>query len=215
MNIKLITIMLLLIYNTNSAAQGRLDKSEIKRKHIQYINNTETNFDINKLSICSNYGCSKITDAKFSAEQWIKISSILEISAVSPAMERAALAEVMGYIETIIGRQTNTQYDVGGTFNIYVNPRKAKSEQMDCIDESANTLLYLRFLDQEQKIVWHDVVGLSSRGGLRAGYPHTAVLLIDKDSKQKYIIDSWFYDNGRPATIVPYQMWKRGWKPGK
>ena len=144
-----------------------------------------------------------------------KIDSMLTISSISSADERNSLTDAIGYIETIIGKQTNTEFDLGGTFNIYLNLSNGKSEQMDCIDESTNTLLYLRILEQHQKIVWHDVVGLSSRGGLRAGYPHTAVLIKEKESGQKFIIDSWFHGNGQPAEVVEYRKWKKGWKPNK
>jgi hypothetical protein len=26
-------------------------------------------------------------------------------------------------------------------------------------------------------------------------------------------VDSWFYDNGEPATIVPFDVWKSGYIP--
>ena len=147
--------------------------------------------------------------------QWQKILSYFNSKIDSAEAERAVLAQVIAYIEEVVGAQTNTQYDLGGTFNIYLNLKKAKSEQMDCVDESANTLLYLRILVQNKKINFHEVAGLRSRGGLWAGYPHTAVLLLDKQSKEKFIIDSWFHENGQPAEIVPFKRWKKGWKPAK
>ena len=79
----------------------------------------------------------------------------------SPQYEREQLRQVVGYIETIVGEQTNTQHDIGGTFAIYRNLADVKSEQMDCIDESANTLLYLRLLSQHGKLKFHRSNGVA------------------------------------------------------
>ena len=200
---------------TNCLAQGMLASTERKRLHVRYINNPETIFNLHSLPICSSYGCAEISHVSIDVLHWQKILSYFNASIDSPETERGFLAEVIGYIETIVGEQTNTQYDIGGTFNIYLNLNKAKSKQMDCIDESANTLLYLRLLDQNKKINFHKVAGLRSRGGIFAGYPHTAVLLLDKLTEEKFIIDSWFHDNGQPAEVVPYREWKKGWKPSE
>jgi hypothetical protein len=195
--------------------QGVPDVTERKRLHVKKINNTETILELNSLPVCSRYGCLEITNVSLTTEQWESIGSIFKIPPVSAAKERELLSVAIGQIEVIVGAKNNTHSDVGGTFNVYLNPSQGKSEQMDCIDESANTLLYLRLLQQEHKIYWHDVYGLSSRGGLKAGYPHTAVLIVDNTTKQKYIIDSWFHGNGEPAEVIPYKVWKKGWKPRK
>lgn len=215
MLLKIFTCILIWLTSFCCLAQGAMDPSERKRKHVQYINHPETIFNLQELPICFSYGCNEIANAKINDTQWEKIASLLTVSSESSSDERTSLAEAIGHIETIIGKQTNTEFDLGGTFNIYLNHNKGKSEQMDCIDESTNTLLYLRIIEQHQKLIWHDVIGLSSRGGLRAGYPHTAVLIKEKESGEKFIIDSWFHDNGEPAEIVEYRNWKKGWKPGK
>lgn len=195
--------------------QGMLDVSERKRLHVKKINSKETIFDLNRLPICSRYGCMEITDVSLTTNQWESIISKFKSRPASSAKERELLSNAIGQIEIIVGDMNNTHGDVGGTFNIYLNPSRGKSEQMDCIDESTNTLLYLRVLQQEQKLYWHDVYGLSTRGGFRAGYPHTAVLIVENKTNQKYIIDSWFHDNGEPAEVVPYKLWKKGWKPSE
>ena len=215
MLLKIFASILLWLFGLNCIAQGIVGPSEKKRLHIRYINHPETIFDLQKLPICSNYGCAEISYVSFNTLQWQKILSYFNSKIDSAEAERAVLAQVIAYIEEVVGAQTNTQYDLGGTFNIYLNLKKAKSEQMDCVDESANTLLYLRILIQNKKINFHEVAGLRSRGGLWAGYPHTAVLLLDKQSKEKFIIDSWFHENGQPAEIVPFKRWKKGWKPAK
>lgn len=215
MLLKILLSLYLGLMISNSFAQGMLDSTERKRLHVRYINHPETIFNLHNLPICSNYGCAEISHVSIDVLQWQKILSYFNVSIDSPETERGLLVEVISYIETIVGEQTNTQYDIGGTFNIYLNLNKVKSKQMDCVDESANTLLYLRILDQHKKINFHKIAGLRSRGGIFAGYPHTAVLLQDKLSEEKFIIDSWFHDNGQPAEVVPYKAWKKGWRPSK
>jgi len=143
-------------------AQGLPDVSERKRLHVNKINNTETIFDLNSLPICSGYGYSEITDVSLTTGQWESVVSIFKIPSASAAKERELFSIAIGHIESIVGPKNNTHSDIGGTFNVYFNPSNAQSEQMDCVDESANTLLYLRVLQQEQKLNWHEVYGLSS-----------------------------------------------------
>ena len=210
---KIVANLVLLFFSLSCFGQGLPDISERKRLHVKYINSPDTVFDIQRLPICSNYGCKQITNIEINSAQWQKILSYFGTSIRSAESERKLLKQVIAHIEEIVGEKTNTQFDLGGTFTIYRKFKNAKSEQMDCVDESTNTLLYLRLLSQYEKLKYHEVLGVRSRGGLRAGYPHTAVLLKDIISKEKYIIDSWFHDNGKPAEVVPLKKWKRGWKP--
>ena len=183
------------------------------RSHIENIAMSKVNFTPSKISVCSQYGCKKITEVSIDEQIWTDITNRFDGLDISPGNERALLVEYIADIEKIIGRMTNTNFDIGGTFNVFLAAGTVKSDQMDCIDESTNTLSYLRLLDVKHKIRSHEVMGLVTRGGLLAGYPHTAVLIVDVVSKEKYVIDSWFYSNGRPAVVLPYKTWKIGWIP--
>ena len=183
------------------------------RRHIENIAMGKINFSPEKISVCSQYGCKRIIEVSIDDVTWMRVTQRFEVTDIDPAYERALLAEYIADIEKFVGKKTNTNFDVGGTFNAYLNASYAKSDQMDCIDESTNTLSYLKLLNAENKIKSHEVVGLVTRGGLLAGYPHAAVLLVDVVNDEKYVIDSWFYNNGRPAVVLPYKTWKIGWKP--
>ncbi|MEM7401047.1 MAG: hypothetical protein AAF304_03760 [Pseudomonadota bacterium] len=213
MLLKVLISAVVYLVSVSCFGQGLPDVSERKRLHVKYINHPNTVFELQHIPVCSNYGCKTITNISITESQWKNILSYFSNTTNSAIAEREQLRKAIGQIELIAGEQTNTQYDLGGTFKIYANIKSAKSEQMDCIDESTNTLLYLRLLNQNKKLKFHEILGLRSRGGLRAGYPHTAVLLKDNTSGQKFIIDSWFHGNGEPAEVVLYANWKRGWKP--
>ena len=213
MSLKVFLSAAVYLISVSCFGQGLPDVSERKRLHVKYINQSNTIFDLQHIPICSNYGCKQIKNISFTESQWKNILSYFPTTIKSSKSEREQLKQAIGYIENIVGEQTNTQYDLGGTFKIYTKIKDVKSEQMDCVDESTNTLLYLRLLSQHGKLKFHEILGLRSRGGFRAGYPHTAVLLKDNTSDQKFIIDSWFHDNGKPAEVVLFTKWKRGWKP--
>ncbi len=164
-------------------------------------------------SVCYQYGCEKIARLSMSEKAWEQITTLFRNEYSSAAYERALLTEYIARIEQFVGRETKTQFDRAGTFIMYLNALAQKSNQMDCVDESINTLSYLKMLAADVGLKYHAISGLITRGGLRAGYPHTAVLLEDLVTGQEYVIDSWFYDNGRPAVVLPYHLWKGGWSP--
>ena len=79
---------------------------------------------------------------------------------------------------------------------------------MDCVDESNNTLAFLRFLESEGRLKFHKPVRIGSRGLLFDGrYPHKTAVVVDKN-KTKWVIDSWKKDGGLPPQIVKYSKWK-------
>ena len=170
-------------------------------------------FDSNDFPVCSRYGCEVVQRIGLDAETWQELTAVFDAEPKSPAMERALLAEWVGQMEVVVGRLTNTQYDVEGTFIMYTTPDRHKSMQMDCVDEAENVNVYLSLLEAEGKLRWHRINGRVHRGFFIKGYPHTAMSIQDTQTEQVYVLDSWFYENGRPAFILPLDVWKSGWKP--
>ena len=70
MLLKLFTCILIWLASFCCLAQGAMDPSEIKRRHVQYINHPDTKFNLQELPICFNYGCKEISNAKLTDEQW-------------------------------------------------------------------------------------------------------------------------------------------------
>lgn len=205
--------MLSFVLFVNASTFSQTDN--LARVHIENIVQAKTKIDPANIAVCSQYGCKKITQVSIDQKLQLRILQLFQVEKLSAQYERALLAEYIAQVEQFIGRQTNTQFDRGGSFPVFLNLGAQYSNQMDCIDESTNTLSYLRLLDSQGLITHHDVTGLVTRGGLLAGYPHTAVLLTEEKSNKKYVIDSWFYDNGRPAVVLPLKIWKLGWKPSE
>ena len=77
--------------------------------------------------------------------------------------------------------------------------------QMDCIDESINTTTYLTLFEQQGYLRWHRVTDRAYRGSLLDA--HWAAQVEQVDNAVKYVIDSWFQDNGMLPYIAKSTEW--------
>lgn len=84
---------------------------------------------------------------------------------------------------------------------------------MDCNDEAINTTTYIRLMQYYGLIKLHEAEDMRTRSFFFNGWPHTTAVIHNKTTGERYAVDSWFYDNGIPATIVPFDLWKSGYIP--
>lgn len=127
----------------------------------------------------------------------------------SPEAERERIKTAIGLFEQKVGAKTGTSVDIHGTFF------KTGKYQLDCVDESTNTTVYLSLLQQKGLIRFHRVEGPSVRLPLiHAGrWPHQTAVITELNTSEFFAVDSWFHDNGAPAEIISLKEWKEGWKP--
>lgn len=169
---------------------------------------------IQEFPLCLQYTCNQLQLISIGTEDWRQLVTPLEKVPANAAMERAMLAEVISRIEIYIGRVIGTSYDLGGTFPAKKKGAKVRSLQLDCIDEAFNMYVYMSLLRNDDKLRWHNLGELVHRGWLLDGkYPHTAYTLREKGSSQRYVVDSWFLDAGRPPVVLPVDIWESGWVP--
>ena len=119
-------------------------------------------------SICHGHTCRFIAPAGFSVTEWQSIETAFADGAASAERERDILPSIIGMMETIVGAQTGTGGDLAEN-----HARHGESGQMDCIDESSNTLTYLTLLDNAKLLRWHRVGARLNRG------PYTLVMQRD------------------------------------
>jgi hypothetical protein len=172
-------------------------------EHYDIIDPHPSNF-----RICYSHGCDKSAQVQLSAEQWERVRAVFAQRPSNAAEEREYLARAIGVLESIVGPLTGTDVDIGGSFQ-----GMFRNYQMDCDDESVNTLMYLTMMENDGLITYHDIYRPTSRGFVIMGWPHTTTVLRDKQTRKKFAIDSWFGDNGQPAYVVPLKKWKWGWRP--
>lgn len=166
---------------------------------------------MHQFEICSGGGCAEIHQVGLSIEEWQTIAAIFSSNTSeqnAANAERNHIAKAIGMFEKIVGEKTHTHTDRAGTFD-----NSAYAGQLDCNDEAINTTTYLRLLVQQGLVKLHSVEDMRTRNFFFTGWPHSTAVIHENASGARFAVDSWFYDNGAPATIVPFSLWKSGFFP--
>ncbi|GAB4359120.1 MAG: hypothetical protein Kow006_28060 [Gammaproteobacteria bacterium] len=158
--------------------------------------------------ICYNHGCAARARVALTPAEWASVLQIFSPPPETPRAERQRIARAIARLETLTGEKTGTSADLGGTF-----PGLFTRYQMDCIDESVNTTVYLTMLEQAGRLRFHRLAGTATRGFFLRGWPHTAATLLDTLSGEIQVVDSWFEANGGTVHIVGLEQWMDGWRP--
>jgi hypothetical protein len=159
-------------------------------------------------TICYGYGCRQSARVQLTSAQWERVRNVFSPRPSDAAGERACIALAIGVMESIVGPLTGTDADIGGSLQ-----GSFLKNQMDCEDEAINTCTYLVMMQDDELITYHDIYKPTMRGFMVMGWPHVATVLKDKQTGERFVVDSWFEDNGHPAYVVPYKQWKSGWRP--
>lgn len=158
--------------------------------------------------VCYNHGCADQAEVRLKLSQWMAVYALFEPVPSTPREERKQIAAAIALMERMTGEQAGTDGDVGGTFSGFGLMR-----QLDCVDETVNTTTYLILLRDQGLIHWHNVANPATRGYFVTGWPHATAVIEDKETGEKFAVDSWFGDNGEPPAIVALPEWLDGWKP--
>jgi hypothetical protein len=164
--------------------------------------------EMSAFEICHAGGCAKVSQAGLNSQEWQRIAAACDHPIETPAAERDCIAFSIGEFEALVGPRTGTDTDRGGTFG-----NSAYPGQMDCNDEAINTTTYLRLMEMHGLLRYHAIEDIRTRGFFFNRWPHTTAIIRELESGQRYAVDAWFYDNGYPAVVLPFETWKSGWKP--
>lgn len=162
-----------------------------------------------KFYVCHGYGCTYKTWAGFSDKEWVNISRIFAKKPKNAENERENIARAIGLMEKYAGNASGTAGDLGEA-----RTKREDEAQMDCIDETINTSLYLRFLDEAGFLVYHRTVPPVHRGYFVDGmWPHNSAAVKETATDKVYVVDSYYFANSEPARIVLLSDWVGGWRP--
>lgn len=158
---------------------------------------------------CRGYGCKIIEEISFAEKEWKKIGRLFKPASKDATQERARVEKAIGLMEQIAGPITGTEGDVRGTFI------KIGDFQLDCVDESTNSTVYLLLLKEKGYLKFHEVEAPSVRLPIFGGgaWTHQTAVMREIESGVRYAVDSWFHDNGAPAHVVALRDWTYGWRP--
>jgi hypothetical protein len=158
-----------------------------------------------EVQICFNYGC-KEQAVSYSPLHLGQVQAQF-VDADSPAGERAAIARAVAWLYFYAGAQSPIWRDRGGNFD----DDDTQPGRMDCIDHSTNTTAYLQLIERHGWLKHHGVGERVLRGRMLSD--HWAARLVERGSKDEWVVDSWFLDPGLPAAVFPLQAWLDGAEP--
>ena len=158
------------------------------------------------VTICYNYGCYARAPGDYSDAQLERLHQALAAAADAKA-EREAISAVIGRMYAIAGEQTPVWRDKGGNY-----ADAGENGKMDCIDHSTNTSAFLRLLEARGWLRFHDVLQPIMRRRFFFAV-HWAARIRERETQSVYVVDSWFFDNGHPALVLPVKDWLAGKTP--
>jgi hypothetical protein len=161
-----------------------------------------------EVSICYNYDCAVTAKVNLWGNERRAARRLL-LRATDAVEEREAISLTIALFELSAGRQTPTWADKGRNAN-----DDSVDGRMDCIDESTNATTYLRLLESKGWLKFHRVLDQVKRAPLLVNN-HWAARIVEKNTDQEFAVDSWFFDNGQPAFVVPLDEWLGGAEPNE
>jgi len=156
---------------------------------------------ITAIPVCYDFGCKVQTQVKISSQEWAEVSGWFYPPASNAKAERQQIRQAIGWMEAVIGKHTPTYRDKAKDL-----PEGVQFPgQLDCIDESMNTTVYLRLFQQAGLLRWHKVVRRAYR---RAIFDqHWSGQIMELKTGKRYVVDSWFEDNGMLPYITTTSVW--------
>lgn len=165
-----------------------------------------------RVSVCFNYGCLAQAEVEYGDSQLGELRQLFE-RATTPAAEREAIGEAVGRLLGWAGQQSPIAADRGGNF-----ADDAIYGRMDCIDHSTTTTRLLRVLEGHGWLRFHRVLEPVLRLRFLVLQHYSAQIeenapAAAEATPQRFVVDSWFFDNGQPAVVMPLAAWMAGEGP--
>lgn len=180
-----------------------------------------------EVSLCFNYSCNTEQSIAYSDARLAAVAGMLA-AADNAERERNVLAMALGLLYGWAGEVSPIAADRGG--NAADDDALGR---MDCIDHSTSTTRLLRMLEARGMLRFHRVLepikrvryvvaqhfsavieetALAERGAANAQGDEPR----DAERNQgplRFAMDSWYYDNGMAAVVLPLQQWLEGAGP--
>ena len=163
-----------------------------------------------QFTFCWGGTCAGIEQVSLTDAEWGTVRQLFMPAPANAEAERATMRQAIGLLERMVGAKTATATDRAGTFG-----NSAFPGQLDCNDEATNSSSYLRMMINDGLVRFHQVLDTSTRGGFLIFGRHSTAVIQELASGEMFAVDSWFFDNGDPAVILPLATWKNGWKPAQ
>ena len=153
------------------------------------------------IPVCYNFGCRVKEYVSLTPAEWATVEVLFKPQTKSPKTERIRIGKAIARMEQLAGNYTPIHKDIG--YNL--GKGATFPGQLDCIDESINTTTFLHVLERYDLIKHHKVIKRAYR---RAAFDqHWTGQLEETGTGDRYVVDTWFYDNGEMPVIQPTEEW--------
>ena len=170
----------------------------------------DSSFTPQHFSVCSGYSCYYRTPAEMTKSQWNRVLRSFKPAAKTPEKERQQIAKAMKLIEIYAGKSSGLTEDKAQAETF----EKDRPTQMDCIDETINASLYLDFIHEAGVLKFHEKSPPVHRGYFIDGaWPHNSAAIREKETKEIYVVDSYYRAYGNEPYIMPLKTWAAFWRP--
>ena len=159
--------------------------------------------------VCYDYDCAREAKVQIADATLMRIGASLK-QAEDASGERAQIARAVADIYIIAGQQTPVWRDCGGNFD----DDRDLPGGMDCIDHSTNTTAFLQLLEGAGLLRFHQVAPPLRRSRYLV-VDHWTARVAEFDSGAEFAVDTWFFDPGVPAVIMPIAAWRAGGEPNR
>lgn len=169
-----------------------------------------------RVAICYNYGCQQQEEVQLDRATLRAVQRRLANAGDAEA-ERAALAKSIARLYLVAARQTPVAADRAGNFL-----DAGAHGRMDCIDHATSTTRLLHMLEARGWLRFHRVLEPARRtrfifqhfsAAIEEAPPQRAAPAEAAAAPARYVVDSWFVDNGEPAVVMPLAEWLNGGGP--
>ena len=158
------------------------------------------------VEICFNYGCARREEVQILDADLDAARALLGQPADADE-ERERLGRAVALLYVAAARTTPIANDRGGNFPFDTGV----SGVMDCIDHSVNTTAFLAVLQKHGLLHFHEAGPRLKR--MRFLAEHWAGQVTERATGAVYAVDSWYFDHGEPAAVMPEREWRWGRDP--
>jgi hypothetical protein len=159
--------------------------------------------ETSSMVVCYDYGCRAQQEVAFDDAVFDAIDETLQ-TATDARSERFAISAAVARLYVEAGKQTPIWRDRGG------DSADDGEGSMDCIDHAFNTTAFMKLLEARGLLRFHAVNAPIRRGFFAE---HWAGMITELSSGANFTVDSWFYEFGMPAVVMPLPDWKDGRRP--
>ena len=159
--------------------------------------------------VCYDYDCAREAIVEIDDATLARIGANLS-QAQDAGGERIRIARAVADLYVTAGQQTPIWRDRGENFN----DDRDQPGAMDCIDHSTNTTAFLRLIESAGLLRFHRVTGRLRRPEYLIS-DHWTARVAEHGTGAEFAVDTWFFDPGVPAVIMPIADWRAGGEPDK